>query len=88
METTLAPTAATQTDFRAELHQLIDQIQDEAVLRASLLLLAPQVVQQEVEPELSPAWQKELAAGIKELDEGKGIPAAEAFARLRQSTAA
>ena len=88
METTLAPAAPAQLDFRAELHQLIDQIQDESVLRAALLLLAPQVVQQEVEPELSPAWQKELDAGIKELDEGKGIPAAEALARLHQSTAA
>lgn len=36
-----ASTAPAQLDFRAELHQLIDQIQDEAVLRAALLLLAP-----------------------------------------------
>lgn len=56
MEATLAPA---QLDFRAELHHLIDQIQDEAVLQAALLLLAPQAAATEAEPELSSAWKKE-----------------------------
>lgn len=87
MEAALAPVAPAQLDFRAELHQLIDQIQDEAVLRAALLLLAPQAIAAESEPALSPAWQKELEEGMRELDEGKGIPAAEVFARLQKSVA-
>lgn len=84
MEATSVPA---QVHFRAELHQLIDQIQDEAVLRAALLLLAPQAVVAEVEPELSPAWRRQLEIGMKELDEGKGILAAEVFARLQKSAA-
>ena len=92
METTLAPAAPVQVDFRAELHQLIDQIQDEAVLRAALLLLMPQVVQHEVEPELSPAWQKELdrrlALAKEQLTAGQGVPFAEVMARLQQENVA
>lgn len=90
MEATLAPAPA-QVDARAQLHQLIDQIQDEAVLRATLLLL-PQVAPAAEEPEqqLSPAWEKELsrriAVSIQQLDAGQGISAHEALARLQQAT--
>ena len=95
MEATLAPVAPTQFDFRAELHHLIDQIQDEAVLRAALLLLAPQVVPTvgaEAAPELSPAWQKELDRRLEiatqQFATGQGTPYAEVLARLQQETAA
>ena len=84
MEATLVAPAPTQVDARAQLHQVIDQIQDEAVLRAALLLLLPQVVLPKTEPKLSPAWEKELDLGIQQLDAGQGVPAAEVFARLQQ----
>lgn len=88
MEAILAPAAPAPADFRAHLHQVIDQIQDEAVLRAALLLLLPQAVTTDApEPELSPAWQEELRLGMQELEEGKGIPASEVFARLLPNVA-
>jgi hypothetical protein len=95
MEATIAPVAPTQLDFRAELHQLIDQIQDEAVLRAALLLLAPQVAPAtiaEEAPELSSAWQQELDRRLdvatQQFAVGQGTPFAEVMARLQQETAA
>jgi hypothetical protein len=95
MEATIAPVAPAQLDFRAELHQLIDQIQDEAVLRAALLLLAPQVVPAagaEESPELSPAWQKELERRLEvstqQFAAGQGTPYADVIARLQRETAA
>ena len=92
METVTAPTVPAQLDFRAELHHIIDQIQDEAVLRAALLLLAPQATLPEAEPELSPAWHKELdrrlAVATQQLADGQGIPYAEVMARLQRETAA
>lgn len=92
METALAPAAPAQVDFRAELHHLIDQIQDEAVLRAALLLLAPQVVQHEMESKLSPAWERELdrrlALAKEQLSARQGVPFAEVVARLQQENAA
>jgi len=87
MEATLVPATPAQLDFRAELHHVIDQIQDKAVLRAALLLLTPQVAAPEAESELSPAWKRQLEIGLRELDEGKGIPAAEVFARLQKGAA-
>ncbi len=54
MEAAIAPVAPAQPDFRAELHHLIDQIQDEAVWRAALLLLLPFSVAKEVETSGNP----------------------------------
>lgn len=84
METLSAYPVLTQSDFRAQLHQVIDQIQDEAVLRAALLLLLPQTALEVPEPELSPAWLRRLDQSMQQLDAGQGIPAAEVFARLQQ----
>ncbi len=95
MEATLVPAAPAHLDFRAELHQLIDQIQDEAVLRAALLLLAPQaalVADVEEVPELSSAWQKELdrrlEVATQQFAAGQGTPYADVLARLQRETAA
>lgn len=61
------------------------------MLRAALLL-APQAVAAEVEPELSPAWQKELdrrlEVATQQFAAGQGTPFAEVMARLQQETAA
>ncbi len=84
METLSAYPPLTQSDSRAQLHQVIDQIQDEAVLRAALLLLLPQTALEVPEPELSPAWLRRLDQSMQQLDAGQGIPAAEVFARLQQ----
>ena len=92
MEATLAPDTLAPTDVRAQLHEVIDQIADEAVLRAALLLLRPQAEVEEAPEELSTAWLAEidrrLDEGIRQLDAGQGIPAAEALARLQQQPAA
>ena len=93
METTPAPDTLAPVDVRAQLHQVIDQIADQAVLQAALLLLLPQAPAAEAaEPELSPAWLAELdrrlAEGTRQLDAGQGIPFAEALARLQQVPAA
>ncbi len=91
MEAIIAPAAPTPADSRAQLHQLIDQIQDEAVLQAALLLLRPQAVTAETEPELSPAWQQELdrrlALATQQLDAGQGTPFNEVMERLRAGAA-
>ncbi|AMR26471.1 hypothetical protein A0257_04700 [Hymenobacter psoromatis] len=84
METLSAYPSLAQGDSRAQLHQVIDQIQDEAVLRAALLLLLPQTALEAPEPELSPAWLRRLDQSMQQLDAGQGIPAAEVFARLQQ----
>jgi hypothetical protein len=55
MEAAIAPAAPAQLDFRTELHYLIDQIQDEAVLRAALLLLSPFAVAEKTETTDKPA---------------------------------
>lgn len=93
MEATLAPATSPAADFRARLHHLIDQIQDEAVLQAALLLLLPQAaVGQAPEPELSPAWQAELDRRLvlagKQLDAGEGLPFEEVMERLQAEKAA
>ena len=61
MEATLAPDTLAPTDVRAQLHEVIDQIADEAVLRAALLLLRPQTLKWKKLPEeLSTAWLAEI----------------------------
>jgi hypothetical protein len=55
MNTTPTTAMPVQLDFRAELHQIIDQIQDEAVLRAAVLLLSRFVVAKETEIPIKPA---------------------------------
>ena len=83
----LAPVTPIQGDFRAQLHQVIDQIQDEAVLRAALLLLLPQAATEAPQPELSPAWQAELDRRLAEYDPSKNIPAIEFMDRLMRESA-
>lgn len=86
METLSAYPVLTQSDFRAQLHQVIDQIQDEAVLRAALLLLLPQTALEAPEPALSPAWQQELARRLAAHDPAKNIPFAEVMDALTKES--
>lgn len=87
METTLAAPLAPPANSRALLHQLIDQIEDEAVLQAALLLLRPQVAQVEAEePPLTPEQIREFDKRLgADYDPAKNIPFAEVMQRLQQS---
>lgn len=84
METLSAYPVLTQSDFRAQLHQVIDQIQDEAVLRAALLLLLPQTALEA--PELSPAWRQELDRRLATYDPAKNVPFAEVMDALMKAS--
>ncbi len=86
METLFAYPSLAQGDSRAQLHQVIDQIQDEAVLRAALLLLLPQTALEAPEPELSPAWQQELDRRLAAYDPAKNIPFAEVMDSLTKES--
>ena len=86
METLFAYPSLAQGDSRAQLHQVIDQIQDEAVLRAALLLLLPQTALEVPEPELSPAWQQELDRRLAAYDPAKNIPFAEVMDSLMKES--
>ena len=85
METTLTPETLAPVDVRAQLHHVIDQIADETVLRAALLLLLPQAPAAEMAEELSPAWLKEIDRRLAEYDPAKSVPWAEAMQRLNQT---
>ncbi|TDN38526.1 hypothetical protein E4631_17245 [Hymenobacter sp. UV11] len=86
METISAYPSLVEGDFRAQLHQVIDQIQDEAVLRAALLLLLPQTALEAPEPELSPAWQQALDRRLAAYDPAKNIPFAEVMDSLTKKS--
>lgn len=71
-------------DVRADLHELIDRIQNPSFLLALRALL---VTQQTVEPEMQPlseAAQAAIEEGIRQLDAGEGIPHEQVMADIPQ----
>ena len=77
-------TPSLDLDVRADLHELIDRIQNPSFLHALRALL---VTQQTEEPEMRPlsdAAKEAITEGIRQLDAGEGIPHEQVMAEMRQ----
>ena len=74
-------------NFRAQLHRVIDQIQNEAVLQAALLLLLPQTPAANQPADEDAAWLQELDQRLAAHDARQNVPFAAAMSRLLQNPA-
>ena len=63
-------------ELRSNLHKLIDQINDDAVLQAHLTLLSRELTQQSGDfwDELSPIQQASIDRGLADLEAGRRKP--------------
>ncbi|MFD2569686.1 hypothetical protein ACFSUS_03520 [Spirosoma soli] len=72
-------------ELRSNLHRLIDQIDDDAVLEAHLTLLSREVKQStDFWAELSPEQQASIDRGLADLAAGRRKPFTDVLARLAQ----
>ena len=64
------------SELKSNLHHLIDQIDDNSILRAVYKLLSEKGsgAQEDWWEQLSENYKDLIEQGLKELDEGKGIP--------------
>jgi hypothetical protein len=70
--------------LKTDLHKLIDQIQDNTILQAVHMILAKQVAAEtDFWDELTPAQQKDIDAGIADLEAGKNKPFAEVLNKYK-----
>ncbi len=73
-------------ELKSNLHKLIDGIEDNSVLHAVYAILAKLTNRKEVDfwDELTVDQQNEVLEGMKQIEEGKGIPHEQVMGKYRQ----